>query len=112
MFLYSHWLSLPLLRRIEIANIFGIEKKGSTEVFNDTIKSDGYYIKDVEEKITVESLQKYLETTEPNFVVLWSLLLDRLDGKDIEIIDLVELAQPEIKEEVKKDVKTKKTSKK
>ena len=88
MILYSQWLQLPISRRHEIAAIFGIEKKGPTEVFNDTIKSDGYMIKDIEEKINLYTLQKYLGTEEENLTVLWSYLNDKLDGKEITIIDI------------------------
>jgi len=59
MIMYSWWLSTPLSTRHKIAEQFKIVKKGATEVFNNTIKSDGYVLKDIETAITVESMQAY-----------------------------------------------------
>lgn len=83
MFLYSSWLSLPLSTRVKIADQFKIIKKGSTEVFNDTIKSDGYLIKDIETLIDVPTLQDYLNTEETDMGLLWEWMVDKVEGKQI-----------------------------
>ncbi len=82
-FLYSKWLSLPLSTRIKIAEQFKIIKKGSTEVFNDTIKSDGYLIKDIEEILNIPTLQDYLNTEESDINLLWEWMLVKIEGKQM-----------------------------
>lgn len=83
MFLYSLWCDLPLATRHKIALDFGIEKKGPTEVFSNTIKSDGYLVKDIETALTVEVLQKYIGTQETQLHILWTMLMDKLEGKEV-----------------------------
>ncbi len=83
MFSYSRWLSTPLQTRIKIAGEFGIEKKGSVEVFNNEIKADGYYIKDVEKALSLESLQNYLDSTNDDLDNLWELLINKIEGREI-----------------------------
>lgn len=85
MFLYSAWCSLSLPTRIALAEKFGIVKRGSTEVSDNTIKSDGYLIKEVEEALNVDALQKYLETEETDMKVLWTLLVNKIEGKVVEV---------------------------
>ena len=87
MFLYSSWASLSLATRNKIAETFGIKKTGPTEVFANTIKSDGYAIKDIETVLTLSALQKYLGTTETDHTVLWNYLVDKIEGKNIQIVD-------------------------
>ena len=82
-FPYSKWLSTPLSVRIQIANRFKIEKKGSIEVFNNEVVKDGYAIKDIEDKITLNSLQESLGTNETDPHVLWDFLMDKLSDKEI-----------------------------
>lgn len=84
MMLYSQWQQLPLSTRIKIASAFGIEKKGSTEVFNDTIKSDGYFIKDIEMALNINALQLYIGTQETDHQVLWEYLVNKIEGKSPE----------------------------
>lgn len=84
MFLYSKWLSLDLPTRIKIAEIFDIIKRGSTHVVDNRIQSDGYNIEEVEAKLSVENLQKYLVTKESDPHVLWDLFTARLEGKEVE----------------------------
>lgn len=82
MFLYSKWISLPLPTRIKIASEFGIIKKGSTEVFNNQIKSDGYLIKDVEEALTLPALQTYLKTDMDDLSVLFDFLVQKIESPE------------------------------
>ncbi len=81
MILYSKWLDLPISTRIKIASEFGIVKKGSTEVFNDTIKSDGYVLKEIEAALCLENLQKFVdEPEEKDIVLLWNFMLNKING--------------------------------
>lgn len=80
MILYSKWLSLPLQTRNKIAGVLGIERKGGVEVFNDTIKNDGYLIKDLEDKLSVSNLQRHFNSTE-DITILFGYLIDLADGK-------------------------------
>lgn len=77
MILYSQWTDLPINIRHKIANVFGITKKGSTHVVDNEIQSDGYSIKDIEKGLSVEVLQKYLDTTETSLQKLWDELIYR-----------------------------------
>lgn len=61
--------------------MFGIEKKGPTEVFNDTVKSDGYLLKDIEGKITTKGIQEFVGTSEESTEVLWRMLITQVEGK-------------------------------
>lgn len=79
MLLYSHWLSLPIHIRYKIASDFGITKKGATHVVNNEIQSDGFLIKDVEQILNVDALQKHLGTTETDMALLWNELVYRAE---------------------------------
>lgn len=80
-FLYSHWLSLPLYKRVEIAGMFGIAKVRPTHVSNNQIADDGYNVADIEGAITVESLQAKLDSKEKDIATLWAALLASLEPK-------------------------------
>lgn len=77
MFLYHQWTQLPINTRIAIAKQFGILKKGSTEVVDNQIKSDGYNIKEIEEALNVDALQTYLSTDESDMTKLWERLVEK-----------------------------------
>lgn len=83
MFLYSHWCALSITTRHKLASEFGIIKKGSTEVFDNQIKHDGYVIKDIESALTLDAIQKYLGTTETDLQILWGWLVDKIEGRGI-----------------------------
>jgi hypothetical protein len=95
MLLYHQWLSLPLTTRNKIAAAFGIIKKDPTEVASNVVRYDGYRIIDIETALTLHSLQKYLGTTETDSHILWNYLIDKMEGKNIVIIDPVVLPPPE-----------------
>lgn len=71
MIFYSKWLGLPLSTRVLLAEKFGIPRKGFVEVFSNTIKSDGYFIQDIEAALTVTKLQEALETNEADIAKLF-----------------------------------------
>lgn len=68
---------MPINTRIAIAKQFGILKKGSTEVVDNQIKSDGYNIKEIEEALNVDALQTYLSTDESDMTKLWERLVEK-----------------------------------
>ena len=81
MFLYSIWCDTPLPTRQKIAAQFGIIKRGSTEVVENVIKSDGYVIKEVEQALNIDAIQKYLETDETDMMVLWGMMIAKIEGR-------------------------------
>lgn len=104
-FLYSHWLELSLATRNKIAGEFGIIKKHSTEVFNNQIKSDGYELKDIESNLTPERIREYLKTTEQNATVLWNYLIDKMEGREIQIIDAPFIEEHKVEQPIIKKIK-------
>ncbi len=106
MILYSSWLSLSLATRHKIASEFGIVKKGPTHVADNIVKDDGYSVKDIEVALTMYNIQKYFGTTETDVTVLWSYLIDKMEGKDIQLLDINTPMQiVEKKEGIIKEVK-------
>ena len=87
MILYYQWAELSLATRVKIAGQFGIKKTGPTEVFANTIKSDGYAIKDIEMALTIPALQKFLGTTETDHTLLWNCMVDKIEGREMKIVD-------------------------
>ncbi len=79
--IYGQWLSLPLSTRIGIASHFGIRKVRSTHVVNDEIADDGYVVHDIEAALSLESIQKFLDTKETDFQTLWKMLVDKMNPK-------------------------------
>ncbi len=69
-FLYSHWLSISLSDRAQLAHKLGIKKVRSTHVSNNVVVDDGYNIKDIEDKLTIESLQGITGSTSTDTKVL------------------------------------------
>jgi len=74
MILYHKWIELPIGVRHQIAKDFGIEKKGATEVDSNYIKSDGYFVRDIETALTIESMMKFLSTEETDISILFEML--------------------------------------
>ena len=94
MFLYSQWLKLPMATRQTIAANFGIEKKGSTEVFENRIVKDGYDVHEIDAKLTIPALQAFLGTGETNHEMLWNQLIARIEGKEQEKVTPTEQPVP------------------
>ncbi len=88
MFLYSKWCELNISTRHAIAAQFGIQKKGPTEVFDNHIKSDGYLIKEVEEALNIDALQKYIGTNETDMMVLWMWLIEKIEGRELTQVNM------------------------
>lgn len=96
MFLYSRWQSLDINTRHKIAKQFGIIKRGSTEVVNDQIKSDGYAIKEIEEALNIDAIQIYLEVTETDMMTLWLWLIDKIEGRELTQVNIDTTVIPHI----------------
>lgn len=80
---YSKWLSLPLTTRQKIAEVFGIEKKGPTEVFSNTIKSDGYAIQDIENALSRETMSAYVQRESTDLNALFDFMVDKIEGREV-----------------------------
>lgn len=82
MFLYHQWTELNINTRHKIAAQFGIVKKGSTEVVDNQIKSDGYAVKEIEQALNLDALQTFLDTQETDIAKLWVMLVDKIEGRE------------------------------
>jgi len=75
-FLYSKWLELDLPTRHRIAQEFGIVKRNSTHVQDNVVVSDGYLIKEVEQALNLDAMQRVLNTSETDMAILWDILVN------------------------------------
>lgn len=82
LFLFSKWMATPISTRTKIAAQFGIQKKRSTHVANNEIVDDGYIIKEIEEALNIDALQKYLNTSETDMLTLWLWMVDKIEGRE------------------------------
>lgn len=105
--MYSDWCQLPLVTRIKIADAFGIKKTSATHVANNYVQSDGYAVKDIEKALNIPTLQAFLETEEKEPRVLWTMLVDKIEGKTIiqkfEESVVKDLNRPVVSEETPKE---------
>lgn len=83
-FLYSHWLKLPVSTRTIIATALSIAKTSPTHVQDNVVVNDGYKIQDVENALNLDALQKYLNSDETDFNILWDLLIAKTEGREVE----------------------------
>lgn len=81
MFLYTSWRNTPINTRIKIAESFGLIKKKSTHVSDNKVIDDGYLIEDVESVINIDRLQQYTGSDSTDMVILWDLMIDKVEGK-------------------------------
>ena len=72
---------MPLVTRAMIAEKFGIKKTGPTHVVNNFIQSDGYALKDIEEKLTQYAMQDFLGTEEEGLPELWDMMIAKIEGR-------------------------------
>lgn len=78
------WLQLPMDIRQKLAVIFNLNRSGGNILEDNVVISDGYSHKDLA-AITVDAMQKYLETYEINdFVTLFDLVIDKVSYKEPE----------------------------
>lgn len=81
MFLYSKWRNIPIDTRTKIAHQFGIIKKKPTHVSDNRIIEDGYLVEDIESTLTVDKLQEYTTSQETDMILLWNMMIDKIEGK-------------------------------
>lgn len=81
MFLYSSWQKLSTETKAKIAAKFGISKSLPTHVFDNRVIQDGYPINDIESKLTLDSVQKFLGSNETDMAKLWGWLVDKVEGR-------------------------------
>lgn len=93
--MYSHWLKLPINTRHTIAIAFGIKKSGATEVANNEVVKDGYGIHDIESALNIDALQKYLNTDETDFLVLWDWLIAATESRPRTMASTITVATEE-----------------
>ena len=87
---YSKWLSIPLYLRAKIAHEFGIAKVRSTHVSDNQVVDDGYNLHDIENTLTKERLETFLNTKSDDMNVLMDLLVDWADGRYQPTVEVVE----------------------
>ncbi len=81
MFLYSKWLELPLSTREQIAQKFGIARIRSIHVSDNRVVDDGYNPKDIDICVNIEAIQHFINSTESDYNILWSLFIDIIEGR-------------------------------
>lgn len=79
--MYGNWLRLSVSTRHTLAHAFGIKKTNPTHVVDNVVKDDGYPISDVENKLSVEAMQKYTGSMETAEDALWRLTVDKAEGR-------------------------------
>lgn len=102
MFAYTLWLNLSLATRNKIAKEFNIAKTSSIEVVDNYVKSDGFRVHDVENALTVQSLQSFLGTEESDMAVLWVEMVKKIES----VVDVI--PQPKMPEPIKPEEMPKK----
>ncbi len=101
LFLYSEWLALSIHTRHKIAEVFGLQKKGPTEVVDNMIKHDGYLLKDIEETLSVEKIQSFLGTDTTDMKQLWAMLIDTIEGRAVQVtVEPIPELEPEMEPNV------------
>lgn len=106
----QHWIDLPKDTRLKLAEVFGIERTGPTEVRDQTVISDGYSNSDLS-AITLEKMNAYVGSDE-TFSRAWELTLAKVKfelnppvvvvGKQIENRLEGEINEEESKNEITK----------
>jgi hypothetical protein len=109
---YSKWLSLPLTTRQKIAGQFGITQVSSIEVFANTVKSDGYLVKDIEDALTREKMEAYIGRKSDSITDLFEWVVQKIDGKYIEPITVPGITTSNLTEVNIKPHESKKSRKK
>lgn len=83
-FLYSKWLDLPLPTRQAIATLVGVAKIRPTHVIDNRVADDGFPIKEIEARLSTETMQDLLGTTESDHAVLFDMLIAKAEGRTYE----------------------------
>ena len=89
--MYSKWMALPLSTKGKLAQQFGIPKNGAIEVYANTIKSDGFLVHDIENALTLDSMQKFLGTEETDVTILWDYLINKIENRTPKIEENIKI---------------------
>ncbi len=101
----GQWIGLNFETRQELIKMFGLVRSAGTVVENGVLKTDGYTDKDLE-AISVEALQKALQSPDTNFFALFDTLLAQLeDARLNKATETQEDAEKKRKEAKKKSIK-------
>ena len=79
-----YWLSLKPETRKNLAVFLEIPKTSGVIVEDGRVMGDGYTDDDLA-TVTLVKLQEYMGSTETDFLKLFQLLIDRLEGKMVEV---------------------------
>lgn len=112
----QNWIDLPRDVRARLAQVFGLERTGITEVRDQTVVSDGYTNGDLQ-GITLDKMNQYIGSVE-TFPRAWEITLMKVKYElhpptvEIGVGEVKEEKLEELKEEVKDEsIKEKKKSK-
>ena len=65
----AQWLTIPHVKRIKIAEVFGIPRSAGTIVEGGVVRSDGHTFDDLSH-LSVENMQNFLGTKETDYMNL------------------------------------------
>lgn len=74
------WLALSMPVRLHLKKVFGIPRSEGTNVVDGRVVSDGHTHPDLAH-ITVPAMQAYVKSDEPDFYVLFSMVLTKAEGE-------------------------------
>ncbi len=80
-FLYSHWLRLPIATRHALARAFNIQKKNPTHVVDDVVRDDGYVLGDIESALTATAMSAYTGLPYSDAEQLWNDVVAKAEGR-------------------------------
>lgn len=95
-------MRLPLSTRALLAKQFGFTKVGSIHVSNNQVVDDGYKVDDIDNAMTIERIQEYLQTKEKDHSLLWERLIEKIEGREIITAEVIpEEISPELEAELR-----------
>lgn len=73
---------MPVSTRHKIASQFGIGKTRPTHVVGNMVQDDGYEIKNVESALSESALNAYTGADTDDMEVLWTTMIDKIEGRE------------------------------
>lgn len=101
----SIWLGLKSETRADIARIFNIPKSSGVEVSGNQVISDGYTDKDLA-MVRVEELQKFLQSEETDFYVLFKNVVTHIETMKTSGVEILTYKSNEINQEHKEEIRS------
>jgi len=77
----QEWLELPLMLRIQMADLFQIPKSGGSHVVSGEVLSDGHTNEDLK-ALTLDKMHSFTGDESDDFLHLLKLTIDKVYGKD------------------------------